>query len=162
MARPTFSRSPGCTARSPGFFVLHGPPGSNPGWRTKTCCIDLASPAPAQRPDQRGLLFYNLNVASVFHSCSRRLTARIAGLQPADAGSSPAGNATDRGRSSVARAPALQAGKRRLDSDRLHQSTRCGAARERASFGTRRARRRLEQGPHSWGCDRKGVHRPAA
>jgi hypothetical protein len=83
--------------------------------------------------------------------CSRRLMVRTAALQAAYAGSSPAGNAKYSeggargskrsrtpsptrcglrvrllhlppwGRSSIARAPALQAGGRRLDSDRLHQ-----------------------------------------
>ena len=48
-----------------------------------------------------------------------------------------------------------------MDSDRLHQSTRCSVVGKRASYGTRRTRRRVEQGPHSWGCDRKGVHSPA-
>ena len=53
---------------------------------------------------------------------SCRLRVRIAVPQTADAGSNPAGNSrTVRGRSSTARASALQAERCRLNSDRLHQ-----------------------------------------
>ena len=40
-------------------------PGSNPGWGTRVCSRSFVSPAPAQRPGERGLLFDNSDVAQL-------------------------------------------------------------------------------------------------
>lgn len=97
----------------------HGVPGSNPGWGTRFT-------APAMRPEESGCSFTTRDVANQSrHSStgrarrrrrrdaefeprcllqrSRRLRVRIADLQSADAGSSPAGNT--RGCNSTAESP---------------------------------------------------------
>ena len=121
---------PGCTARSPGFlFALdrvlgttrQAPrpecPAGGIGIRTRLRNAGLRVRIPGGVPEYAAEVLHHPRRHSVREYAVRSFTIRMwhdfvrAGrLQ----------RATPRGRSSIARAPALQAGRRRLDSDRLH------------------------------------------
>lgn len=96
----------------------HDCPGSNPGWGTRFRAEELLRRLPRPMGRVQRSLTIRCGKAT---KCFRRLT---------DEDGSPSScrcrfesgreRHVHRGRSSVARAPALQAGRRRLDSDRLH------------------------------------------